>query len=90
DEPIKSLSQIGESLAKTDGRIGDVMREARAAIEANPAKPDMSNVSSQPFGRIRLEDAMVTFKRPLNGSEEQISSISGVFEWPQTSGVARD
>ncbi|WP_204309277.1 hypothetical protein, partial [Enterobacter cloacae] len=44
DEPIKSLSQIGESLAKTDGRIGDVMREARAAIEANPAKPDMSNV----------------------------------------------
>jgi len=88
DEPIKSLSQIGESLAKTDGRIGDVMREARAAIEANPAKPDMSNVSSQPFGRIRLEDAMVTFKRPLNGSEEQISSISGVFEWPQTSGVA--
>ncbi|MBA8877102.1 AsmA family protein [Phyllobacterium myrsinacearum] len=88
DEPIKSLSQIGESLAKTDGRIGDVMREARLAIEANPAKPDMSNVSSQPFGRIRLEDAVVTFKRPLNGAEEQISSITGVFEWPQTSGVA--
>ncbi|QND51948.1 AsmA family protein [Phyllobacterium sp. 628] len=88
DEPIKSLSQIGESLANTDGRIGDVMREARLAIEANPAKPDMSNVSSQPFGRIRLEHAMVTFKRPLNGAEEQISSISGVFEWPQTSGVA--
>ncbi|MHC1550010.1 AsmA family protein [Phyllobacterium sp. K27] len=88
DEPIKSLSDIGEALAKSDGRIGDVMREAKAAIEANPAKPDMSNVSSQPFGRVRLEDAMVTFKRPINGAEEQISSISGVFDWPQTSGIA--
>ena len=88
DEPIKSLSQIGESLAKSDGRIGDVVREARAAVEANPGKPDMSAVSSQPFGRVRLEDAMVTFKRPINGAEEQISSISGVFDWPQTSGVA--
>ncbi|PSH63999.1 AsmA family protein [Phyllobacterium sophorae] len=88
DEPIKSLSQIGEALAKSDGRIGDVVREARAAVEADPAKPDMSTVSSQPFGRVRLEDAMVTFKRPINGAEEQISSISGVFDWPQTSGVA--
>ena len=88
DEPIKSLAEIGEALAKSDGRIGDVMREAKAAIEVNPAKPDMSTVSSQPFGRVRLEDAMVTFKRPINGAEEQISSISGVFDWPQTSGVA--
>ncbi|MCX8281232.1 AsmA family protein [Phyllobacterium sp. 0TCS1.6C] len=88
DEPIKSLSEIGDALARSDGRIGDVMREARAAIEANPAKPDMSTVSSQPFGRVRLEDAMVTFKRPINGTEEQISSITGVFDWPQTSGVA--
>ncbi|MBZ9654056.1 AsmA family protein [Phyllobacterium lublinensis] len=88
DEPIKSLSQIGESLAKSDGRIGDVVREARAAVETNPAKPDMSAVSSQPFGRVRLEDAMVTFIRPINGAEEQISSISGVFDWPETSGVA--
>jgi AsmA protein len=88
DEPIKSLSEIGEALAKSDGRIGDVVREARAAVLANPAKPDMSTVSSQPFGRVRLEDAMVTFKRPINGAEEQISSISGVFDWPQTSGVA--
>jgi AsmA protein len=88
DEPIKSLSEIGEALAKSDGRIGDVVREARVAVEANPAKPDMSTVSSQPFGRVRLEDATVTFKRPINGAEEQISSISGVFDWPQTSGVA--
>lgn len=88
DEPIKSLSEIGEALEKSDGRIGDVMREAKAALVANPAKPDMSTVSSQPFGRVRLEDAMVTFKRPINGAEEQISSISGVFDWPQTSGVA--
>ncbi|MGH6861132.1 MAG: AsmA family protein [Phyllobacterium sp.] len=88
DEPIKSLSQIGEALEKSDGRIGDVMREARAAVDADPAKPDMSAVSSQPFGRVRLEDAMVIFKRPINGAEEQISSISGVFDWPQTSGVA--
>ncbi|MBB3237722.1 AsmA family protein [Phyllobacterium endophyticum] len=88
DEPIKSLSEIGEALSRSDGRIGDVVREARAAVEANPAKPDMSTVSSQPFGRVRLEDAMVTFKRPINGAEEQISSISGVFDWPQTSGVA--
>jgi AsmA protein len=88
DEPIKSLSEIGEALAKSDGRIGDVVREARAAVLANPAKPDMSTVSSQPFGRVRLEDAMVIFKRPINGAEEQISSISGVFDWPQTSGVA--
>lgn len=88
DEPIKSLSEIGEALAKSDGRIGDVVREARAAVEADPAKPDMSAVSSQPFGRVRLEDAMVTFIRPINGAEEQISSISGVFDWPQTSGAA--
>jgi AsmA protein len=88
DEPIKSLSDIGEALAKSDGRIGDVMREAKEAIEIDPAKPDMSTVSSQPFGRVRLEDAMVTFKRPINGAQEQISSISGVFDWPQTSGVA--
>lgn len=88
DEPIKSLADIGEALARSDGRIGDVVREAKAAIVANPAKPDMSTVSSQPFGRVRLEDAMVTFKRPINGAEEQISSISGVFDWPQTSGIA--
>ncbi|SFI58950.1 AsmA protein [Phyllobacterium sp. CL33Tsu] len=88
DEPIKSLSEIGEALAKSDGRIGDVVREARSAVEANPSKPDMSTVSSQPFGRVRLEDARVTFKRPINGVEEEISSISGVFDWPQTSGVA--
>ncbi|MGH6761878.1 MAG: AsmA family protein [Phyllobacterium sp.] len=87
-ETPADLKAVEATLMNNTGRIGNVVRATRRAIDKKPADPDLSNVESQPFGRITFEGGTIIYKRPGATGEKQITKLNGTFNWPQTSVAA--
>lgn len=73
---------LQDALASPGSVIASMMAETRAVIEAAPSNPDASKLPSIRFGRVTIEDGLLTFRR--GSGTEQISSINGVITWPRS------
>jgi AsmA protein len=62
------------------GRISRSIDTARAAVSANPAKPDLSKLPADPFGTVEFRDGRVVAS--VGGKDDEIlTSLTGQATW---------
>lgn len=88
NEPVTDLPQLLTAAANSQGRLGQVIREAKALVASNPSDPKVDQLVSQPFGRIVIENGSLAYRRFGSPLEEQVTDINGTLDWPQTSSPA--
>jgi AsmA protein len=88
NEPVNDLPQVLTAATNSQGRLGMVIRQAKALVASNPNDPKVDQLVSQPFGRIVIQDGSLAYRRFGSPLEEQVTDINGTFDWPQTSSPA--
>jgi len=88
NEPVTDLPQLFTAAANSQGRLGMVIRAAKKLVADDPNDPKVSQLASQPFGRIVIENGSLAYRRFGSPLEEQVSDINGTLDWPQTSSPA--
>jgi AsmA protein len=64
----------------TGGRIARSVDAVRALVEANPAKPDLGNLPSDPFGSIEVRDGRII--GAVDGKDaELLTGLNGQMNW---------
>lgn len=88
DEPVKTVAGFFNSLSRSQGSLGNAIREAHDLVEQNPQNPDASHLLAQPFGRILVENGTLVYPSDTLGNTKEIIGISATINWPDSTRAA--
>ncbi|UXM95598.1 AsmA family protein [Bartonella sp. HY329] len=96
DEPVKTVAGFFASLARSDGSLGNAIRQAREIVAQSPNNADLSSLLNQPFGRIYIEDGTLSYpidhnsadKKPSAEARGEIKEINATVTWPTSTYAA--
>ncbi|UXN02806.1 AsmA family protein [Bartonella sp. HY406] len=96
DEPVKTVAGFFASLARSDGSLGNAIRQAREIVAQNLNNADLSSLLTQPFGRIFIQDGTLSYpidnhsadKKPSEDARGEIKEINATVTWPTSTSAA--
>ncbi|WP_412057536.1 AsmA family protein [Bartonella sp. DGB2] len=82
EAPIQTAADFFDSLSRSHGSLGEMVRDLRTLIERDPDRPDVTHLVNQPFGRIVIKDGVILYRTNFGRYPEKITNLNATLDWP--------